>query len=72
MGVEVDEVIHEGLAEVLDNDELNEFHHTNTRKWLFLNDYYPAASWIRDNHLSYAQGLQHGFEAVEREERDRL
>lgn len=66
MTVEVEEIVHTGLQAALDNDDLNEYHHTNTRKWLFSQGFYPAAGWIGDNHLAYSRGLQEGFK-VEQE-----
>lgn len=65
MSVEVPELVYEGLQEVLENDDVNEYHHTDARRWLFMNEYYPAAGWIRDNHLEYSEGLLNGFEKEE-------
>lgn len=67
MTVEVEEKVFVGLEAALENDELNEYHHTDTRKWLFSQGFYPAAGWIGDNHRAYSRGLQEGFQAVEEE-----
>lgn len=60
MTVQVDELVYEGLQDVQEAD-VNHYHHGEARKWLFLNDYFQAAHWVRDHPKEYGNGLCYGF-----------
>ena len=61
--VPVPESVLEGLRALQEADEVNEFHHTEARRYAFENDYFDTSHWIKENPKRYARGLQMGFEA---------
>ena len=62
MTVYISFLVLEGIQEAIADDTVNEYHHTEVRAYCFENQYYDTATWIKNHHTEYSEGLMTGFE----------